>query len=151
MIGALALRLLGSMAGGLGVSLPLAAFLAGLAAAAGPAGWAGYRIGHGIGFSAGEAAADQQAEINTLTRERNEARADAATAAAARDLARADEARNASAAIAAANERDKYARELATRGPVGACGLTDADLARLHGNAWGRAPADRGAPAPARR
>ncbi|WP_066920163.1 hypothetical protein [Methylobacterium sp. CCH5-D2] len=127
MIGALALRLLGSMAGGLGVSLPLAAFLAGLAAA------------------------DQHAEINTLTRERDEARADAATAAAARDLARADEARNAEARATAETERDEYASELAKRGPAGACGLNDADLARLQGNAWGRAPGGGRADPPARR
>ena len=150
-MGALVLRLLSGGAGALGLSLPLAALLAGLALGALPAGWAGYRIGHGLGFTAGEAAADRQAEINTLTRERDEARADAATAAAARDLARAGEARNAEATLAAANERDEYARELATRGPAGACGFTDADLARLQGNAWGRQPATRGAEPPARR
>ena len=52
-MGALALRLLGAAAGSLGLSLPLVTFLAGLALAAGPAGWAGYRIGHGSGFAGG--------------------------------------------------------------------------------------------------
>lgn len=150
-MGALALRLLAGTAGSLGLSLPLAAFLAGLAVAAPPVAWATYHVAHGIGVAAGEAAANRQAEINTLTRERDEARADAATAAAARDLARAGEARNAEASVAAANERDEYARELASRGPSGACGLDDADLARLHGNAWGRAPGPRSANPPARR
>lgn len=150
-MGALALRLLTGAAGSLGLSLPLTAFLAGLAVAAPPVAWATYHLAHGIGFEAGEAAADRQAEINTLTRERDEARADAATAASARDLARAGEARNAEARASAETERDDYAHELAKRSPAGACGLDDADLARMHRNAWGRAPGPRGADPPARR
>lgn len=150
-MGALALRLLGSAAGALGLNSAPVAFAAGLVVAVLPVAWVTGKFAYAHGYLDGVAAADRQAEVNTLTRERNEARADAAIAAAARDLARAGEAHNAEATIAAANKRDEYARELAKRGPAGACALTDADLARLQVNAWGRAPAGRRADPPARR
>lgn len=103
-----------------------------------------------IGKAAGYRAADRQAEINRLTRDAAEARVDASAARAAEQAARAGEARNASAQAAAEKRNVEYAKLLRSLGPMGACGLSDRDVARLRDDAWA---VQRGArrPAPAAR
>jgi len=93
-------------------------------------------LGVGAVAFAGYRAADRQAEINRLARDAAEARVDAAAARVAEQAARAGEARNASAQAAAEKRNVEYAKALRSLGPMGACGLSDADIGRLRDNAW---------------
>lgn len=89
-----------------------------------------------IGKAAGYRAADRQAEINRLARDAAEARVDVANARAAAAAARAAAERDAAAKTQAERRNDAYAKELQRLGPMGACGLSDGDVARLRDNAW---------------
>lgn len=148
---ALALRLAGLGAGALGVSLPVFALVAGLALGSGPAGYAGYRIGHALGWTGGAASADQTAQINTLARDLAEARADTANARTSAEDARATSQRDAASTARAHKERDSYAHALAKRGPVGAYPMSDDDMRRMLRNSWAVQPGGRPARPTARR
>ncbi|GEP11839.1 hypothetical protein [Methylobacterium gnaphalii] len=150
-LASLALRIGSAGASALGVSLPVLAILAGLALGAGPAGFIGLRLGQALGYRAGVAAADRTVDLNRMARDLAEARVDLDAERAASASARADAQRNAAAQAKAEKRNDAYARELAARGPLGACGLSNADLRRLRVNDWLVAPDGRRAkPAPRR-
>lgn len=147
---ALTLRLAGRGAVALGLPVAGFALLAGLALGAGPAGYAGYRIGRALGWTDGAASADQTAQINTLTRDLAEAQLDTANARASAEDARATSQHDAAAAARAQQERDRYAQELANHGPARAYPLSDDDLHGLRRNAWAVEPGG-GRPRPAAR
>lgn len=148
---ALAVRLAGLGASGLGIGLPAFALVSGLALGAGPAGYAGWLLGKWRGYAIGYAAADAQAEVNRLARDLAEARLDAAAARAASTAARAASLHSAASAAQARKQTDAYARDLAARGKGGPCGLDDGDLVRLRGDAWAVQRGARGAHSAARR
>lgn len=125
----------------LGIGAVAFALLSGLTIGALPSAGLSFLMGKAAGYHA----ADRQAEINRLSRDAAEARVDAAAARSAAQAARAGEARNADAKAAAEKRNVEYAKLLRSFGPMGACGLSDADLARLRDNAW---PVQRGARRP---
>ncbi len=116
----------------LGLGAVAFALLSGLTLGALPSAGLSFLLGKATGYRA----ADRQAEINRLSRDAAEARVDAAAARAARDAARADALRDAVAKSQAERRNDAYAKELQRLGPMGACGLSDGDVARLRDNAW---------------
>jgi hypothetical protein len=131
----------------LGIGAVTFALLSGLTLGALPSAGLAFLVGKAAGYHA----ADRQAELNRLARDAAEARVDAANALAAADVARADAQRNAAAKAQAERRNDGYARELQRLGPMGACGLTDRDVARLRDDAWAvQRGARRAAPAPRR-
>lgn len=118
-------------AGLLGVGAVAFALLSGLTLGSLPSAGLSFLIGKAAGYRA----AGRQAEINRLARDAAEARVDANAARAAEQAARAGEARNASAQAASEKRNVEYAKALRSLGPMGACGLSDADIGRLRDNA----------------
>lgn len=117
------------------------AFIAGLAVggvAAAATSYAGYRVGHWIGWDRGVAAADRQSEINDLNRELAAARNDLATIRWAADAAQANAAKERASLEAALKELADYEDELKKRPDADQCRLSDADVARLQHNHFRR-------------
>ena len=131
----------------LGLGAVAFALLSGLTLGALPSAGVSLLLGKATGYRA----ADRQAEINRLSRDAAEARVEAAAARAARDAARADALRDAVAKSQAERRNDAYAKELQRLGPMGACGLSDGDVARLRDNAGAGQRRARRAHAPAGR
>ena len=133
----------GRLGAQLGIGAVALAFLAGLTLGSFPSGYAGYLIGR--------ASSDLRAERNRLARNLAEARVDRDAAIEAALSFKAGEERNAAAKAQAEKRNDEYAEELRRRGPMGACGFTDGDVARMRANRWALKPrAGRPAPAPRR-
>lgn len=133
----------GRLGAQLGIGAVALAFLAGLTLGGFPSGYVGYLVGR--------ASSDLMAERNRLGRNLAEARIDRDNAIeAALSFKEAGE-RNAAAKAEAERRNDEYAEELRRRGPLGACGFTDGDVARMRANPWALKPRARRAAPPARR
>lgn len=113
-----------------GISIK-AAFVIGLALGAAPSAFAAYKLGHWVGYDAGFAAADKQAEINSLNLELNTVRADLALTARLAEQHREVAQKNGLAWLHAKEAADEYEKKLQALGPTGACDLTDSDVREL--------------------
>ena len=120
--------ILGKLASLFGINLTPAVFIAGLVLGAAGGGFVSYKAGHWVGYDAGYAAADKQAEINKLQLDLANAKVDLSAATTTAEQAEQDRIVNEKARKDAEERVDAYAKELAARSDAGRCGFTADDL-----------------------